>query len=500
MNKISGILAFIFLCASIIISVGLFARIIDKRKSKKGMVYYLSKIATVKNIVRTNHLSQIFNDFNKEGNLEGININYQRLLELIEDNKCKKGYKQCGILDTIGNILCIDETFDCPINQLNVDLRTERNKYLKNGSKEIYNENLIYNYQFYYSNKSIDNNIVVSVLFSQNKPNYITISNFIIDTEAYEDIIGNLPSINEDNSNTKKQQLDKGIQDVIIGIVSDSEPIAGNALKLFFSLLSFSTNRYMPNEKMEDFKQYTQEKIKEEENKIDKYYINIGENAYIKNYIGFQSLEDSETFMNFNYKKLYKKIFQSKNVITVSIIFLILLLIFLFFQIVIALKFFDKIESNEKNDSKTSNEETEVAINNEVKDEIDQQKLNDNNQKEEAKTNKEKKNTSPVIAKNEESQIKQFKYFLIGELILFLLFITINLWIMFSAIMRYSNINKNFRALRGIKSDEFISNFIAEFIEICSQKTSLYYATIIVSSIAMLFQLIGIIFFIISFC
>ena len=145
MNKISGILAFIFLCASIIISVGLFARIIDKRKSKKGMVYYLSKIATVKNIVRTNHLSQIFNDFNKEGNLEGININYQRLLELIEDNKCKKGYKQCGILDTIGNILCIDEIFDCPINQLNVDLRTERNKYLKNGSKEIYNENLIYN-------------------------------------------------------------------------------------------------------------------------------------------------------------------------------------------------------------------------------------------------------------------------------------------------------------------------------------------------------------------
>ena len=204
--------------------------------------------------------------------------------------------------------------------------------------------------------------------------------------------------------------------------------------------------------------------------------------------------------MNFNYKKLYKKIFPSKNVITVSIIFLILLLIFLFFQIVIALKFFDKIESNEKNDSKTSNEETEVAINNEVKDEIDQQKLNDNNQKEEAKTNKEKKNTSPVIAKNEESQIKQFKYFLIGELILFLLFITFNLWIMFSAIMRYSNINKNFRALRGIKLDEFISNSIAEFIEICSQKTSLYYATIIVSSIAMLFQLIGIIFFIISFC
>ena len=69
--------------------------------------------------------------------------------------------------------------------------------------EKVYNENLIYNYQFYYSNKSIDNNIVVSVLFSQNKPNYITISNFIIDIEAYEDIIGNLQSINEDNSKQK---------------------------------------------------------------------------------------------------------------------------------------------------------------------------------------------------------------------------------------------------------------------------------------------------------
>ena len=108
------------------------------------MVYYLSKIATVKNIVRTNHLSQIFNEFDVEGNLEGININYQRLLDLIEDNKCKKGYKKCGILDTIGNILCIDETFNCPINQLNVDLKKERNKYLNKGMKEIYNENLIY--------------------------------------------------------------------------------------------------------------------------------------------------------------------------------------------------------------------------------------------------------------------------------------------------------------------------------------------------------------------
>ena len=217
------------------------------------MVYYLSKIATVKNIVKTNHQSKIFNKFNEEGNLEGINIYYQKLLQLIVNDTCKVGYKKCGILDTIGNILCIGENFDCPINQINVDLTSERTKYLNKGFKEIYNENLIYNYQFYYSSNSINNNIIVSILFSQNNPNYITISNFVIDTEAYTDIIGALPSINEQNSD-KKNDIDNAIQDVIIGIAFDSDPIAGNIIKVVFSLLSFASDKYMPNENMDDFR------------------------------------------------------------------------------------------------------------------------------------------------------------------------------------------------------------------------------------------------------
>ena len=63
---------------------------------------------------------------------------------------------------------------------------------------------------------------------------------------------------------------------------------------------------------MDDFRKYAQKKIKLEENKNDKYFINIGENAYIKNYIGFKSLEDIELFMNFYYKKIYRKIYPSK--------------------------------------------------------------------------------------------------------------------------------------------------------------------------------------------
>ena len=75
MNSIRK-LGCILILISYIITLGLFSRIIHKRRYNKEMVYYLSKITTVKNIVEANHQSQIFNDFNKEGNLEGININY----------------------------------------------------------------------------------------------------------------------------------------------------------------------------------------------------------------------------------------------------------------------------------------------------------------------------------------------------------------------------------------------------------------------------------------
>ena len=452
------------LLASYVLTFGLFARIIKKRRSKKEMVYYLSKITTVKNIVKANHQSKIFNDFNDEGNLEGININYQRLLELItDDDTCKKGYRKCGVLDTIGNILCIDELFDCPINQINVDLKAERNKYINNGSKEIYNENLIYNYQFYYSNKSVNNSIIVSILFSQNKPNYITMSNFAIDTEAYEDILGALPETNDDSD--EKQNFDKNIQDVIIGVASEGNSIAENALKVVFSLLSFTSNQYMPNERMEEFKKYAEERIKDEENKNDRYYINIGENAYIKNYIGFQSLEDTETFMNFDYKKIYKKIFPSKSVIIVSIIFLVLIALFGIAQFPVSMLILEKLELKEE---KKSNDDSKIAIINGQNDENNKSKTennlsNNNNQVEETKSNignhkqEEKnlkennnnntKNNNKVASNKENSEDKSDKFYWISitflkviQIILSVLFLLINLWILLAAVKRYSNL------------------------------------------------------------
>lgn len=51
-------------------------------------------------------------------------------MKLVRENGCAENYKPCGILDTIGNILCIDEEYDCPINEMIVDLSSKKNKYL----------------------------------------------------------------------------------------------------------------------------------------------------------------------------------------------------------------------------------------------------------------------------------------------------------------------------------------------------------------------------------
>ena len=46
---------------------------------------------------------------------------------------CGLNYKQCGILDTVGNILCIEDYLECPINKMKVDYYIKTEEYLNNG-------------------------------------------------------------------------------------------------------------------------------------------------------------------------------------------------------------------------------------------------------------------------------------------------------------------------------------------------------------------------------
>jgi len=333
-TKVIFIISIISMIISFGISIVVSFNIVDKRISKKQVVYYLSKIATVKNIIKINHNSKIFHNFNSEGNLEGITTKYNRLLNLTNGNECKKGYKKCGILDTLGNLLCIDNNFDCPINDLNVDLFQNKNNYTKKGYKEIYNENLIYNYKFYYSNESLDGNAIVSLLFSDERPRYITMDNFIIDVAAFKDYYDSDLEVKNDNND----RINKGIEfgeNLVNIFVSDFS--VESIIKASFSLISLIIDA--DNDK-EEFKDYVQEKIENEENELDKYYKNVGENAYIKNYIGFKNLDDINTFMNFDYK-IYEDIYPTKTARAFGIANGVLQIIFIVPSFFITYKLYD---------------------------------------------------------------------------------------------------------------------------------------------------------------
>ena len=46
-----------------------------------------------------------------------------------EHQKCPKGKKQCGILDSLGNILCLNENQNCPINDIIINAKKEMKGY-----------------------------------------------------------------------------------------------------------------------------------------------------------------------------------------------------------------------------------------------------------------------------------------------------------------------------------------------------------------------------------
>ena len=57
--------------------------------------------------------------------------NYDYLLQH-SGSSCEAKYKKCGILDTMGNIMCIPEADECPINDVIDEETYKKTTILKN--------------------------------------------------------------------------------------------------------------------------------------------------------------------------------------------------------------------------------------------------------------------------------------------------------------------------------------------------------------------------------
>ena len=93
--------------------------------------------------------------------------------------------------------------------------------------------------------------------------------------------------------------------------------------KLLYTVLNYEYNK-----NVEKFNEYVKEQIDIlDEDNIDIFYEDIGDNMYAKNYIGFRSVEDIKKFLKFDYD-IYKKKFPSfKGAIAALIIGIIMILI-----------------------------------------------------------------------------------------------------------------------------------------------------------------------------
>ena len=105
------------------------------------------------------------------------------------------------------------------------------------------------------------------------------------------------------NDNGRRLEDDSDKYEVTINLISS---IISSIEPGVETLISHSNRKSLIR-----FLDYMEERLEFNENNVDKYYMNIGDNYYIKNYIGFQNNEDLEKFLNFDFS-LHKRLFPNK--------------------------------------------------------------------------------------------------------------------------------------------------------------------------------------------
>ncbi len=185
---------------AIIISCCLTMIIKYDRTGWKSKIWMGSKILTLKEEIKINnhdlfpllYISPI-------GIKTEYNQNYESLLKH-SGKICEANYKKCGILDTMGNIMCIPKEDECPINDMIVDLISKNDYYISNGYKAAYLDNLGEEYALYFTNESTDKEIIVKMKFTVETPRYINQDNFKFDQDTYDSYISRLSGSDSDLS------------------------------------------------------------------------------------------------------------------------------------------------------------------------------------------------------------------------------------------------------------------------------------------------------------
>jgi hypothetical protein len=322
---------------------------------------------------------------------------------------------------------------------MKVDFNSRESDYSSNGYISTPLTSTSYNHKFYHSNNYIEGNAGVIIIKSEDEPKYITKSNFLVDYEMYKDLFGDIKLIeslsgifgddnSKNNDNDDDDDDDKKAVKIVQLLLDESDEEEMDLYKMGAKFLFvLITDDY--NKKLEGFKKYIDKKLEEDdEENIDIYFNHIGDNFYVKNYIGFKKVEDINKFLKFDYN-IYKKKFPNATASKFAFADAIIIGCFVIVFIIMTIKY-----------------------------------------------------SKDIFFKS---------YLLYAQCIIFY---SASLGFFIYCIVTYIQVNKNkiLEELKSIESDEFINNFIKDFVSKC-QESALILSTMIISIVAFILHLITII-------
>lgn len=322
--------------AILIVLFGLIGQYNDEAKFE--CIYYMSKMLTIKAIIVNNHRSELLDSFYNSDETTTLPMTYRNLLRLVKDkNECVTNYRPCGILDTYGNVLCVEEFVPCPINKLKITHVNAAEEYLSRNYKTTPLNNISTNYQFFYSNEFNKGNGVVMIIKTKDDPKFINVNNFVLDSNTYIEFYEDDAEILKGISNFFGGKIfGNEVIELFINIfqvVKDFEDqisiidLALKGAKLYADVI-ISIANLAEKKDIKEFEKFVKKKIEIlDEKNNDIYFEHIGDNYYAKNYIGFKSVENIEKFLRFDFG-IYKKIFPSFIVSEIAFYFFLILVFF----------------------------------------------------------------------------------------------------------------------------------------------------------------------------
>ncbi len=246
-----------------------------------------------------------------------------------KNENCKEGFKQCGILDSFNNKLCLPIKKKCPINFFSISNK----EIIFDNNKSFYNVSLNNNEILYYSNEFENNKIIIELKLNEGKmcfdpkiKNLVFEKYFLYENEDFyaKNCLDGKFNNNYtliDTINLKTLYKDNDLLDKIKKLPNYNE----NNFNEMFNLYS---NNYFGYDKKNFFKENLPEKIKnilKNSKKLSKYqfYIKILLFPGFLYIILMCYLEISKKFEDHNSAKiiLIKLIFNSINLVIVFLSF-----------------------------------------------------------------------------------------------------------------------------------------------------------------------------------